>query len=100
MAVKIYKDSAAGVVFFEGSTINPVPCNVGLAYAKVDESDRIVVERTDKKKRNGSNRTLWKRLKFTRVQDRNGNQISASDRQAVLDSVSCTHLTLPTKRIV
>ena len=85
MAVKIYKDSAAGVVFFEGSTINPVPCNVGLAYAKVDESDRIVVERTDKKKRNGSNRTLWKRLKFTRVQDRNGNQISASDRQAVLD---------------
>ena len=62
--IKIFRDDAAGVVFFEGSTVNPIPTNVLVASEVVDEPNRIKIIRTDKFKRNTADfRTVFRRLR-------------------------------------
>ena len=66
--IKIYRDDAAGVVFFENSTVNPLPVNVGVATEVVTEANRIKIVRTDKFiKGTNDYRVLFKRLKYTRI---------------------------------
>lgn len=75
--IKIYRDDASGVVFFENSTVNPIPTNVLVPTEIADEADRINIVRTDKFKKNtGEYRTVFRRLNFTRIQDRDGNTFS------------------------
>ena len=72
--IKIYRDDAAGVVFFESSTVNPLPVNVGVATEVAAEADRIKIVRTDKFiKGTNNSRVLFKRLNFNRIEDRDGN---------------------------
>lgn len=75
--LKIYRDEAAGVVYFENSTVNPAPVNVCVATEVADEVDRIKIVRTDKFIK-GTNdfRILFKRLNFTRVRDENDNSFA------------------------
>ena len=40
--IKIYRDDEAGVVFFEGSTVNPLPVKVGVATEVATEVERGV----------------------------------------------------------
>ena len=75
--IKIYRNDASGVVFFENSTVNPIPTNVLVPTEIAGEADRINIVRTDKFKKNtGEYRTVFRRLTFTRIQDRDGNTFS------------------------
>ncbi len=101
--IKIYRDDAAGVVFFEGSTVNPLPVNVGVATEVAAEVNRIKIVRTDKFIK-GTNdfRVLFKRLKYTRIEDENGNTfatrtdainyLTATFTQAAAESVNASYL--------
>ena len=101
--IKIYRDDAAGVVFFEGSTVNPLPVNVGIATEVATEANRIKVVRTDKFIK-GTNdfRVLFKRLKYTRIEDQDGNTfatrtdainyLTATFTQAAAESVNASYL--------
>ena len=75
--IKIYQDSAAGVVYFENSTVNPAPTNVCIATEDPNSTDRIKIVRTDKFKRGTSEfRVLFKRLRFTRIRDEQDNSFA------------------------
>ena len=78
--IKIYRDDAAGVVYFENSTVNPAPVNVCVATEVVGQDDRIKIERTDKFIK-GTNdfRVLFKRLNFTRIRDINDNSFATRE---------------------
>lgn len=78
MAIKIYKDEAASTVFFEGQTrVKPIPTNVGIASETVGESDRIKIVRTDQFIKGSSEfKILFKRLKYTRIRDKNNNPLA------------------------
>ena len=101
--IKIYRDDAAGVVFFEGSTVNPLPVNVGVATEVATEANRIKIVRTDKFIK-GTNdfRVLFKRLKYTRIEDQDGNTfatrtdalnyLTATFTQAAAESVNASYL--------
>ena len=54
--IKIYRDDASGVVFFENSTVNPIPTNVLVPTEIAGEADRINIVRTDKFKKTNSNK--------------------------------------------
>ena len=72
--IKIYRDNAAGLVFFENSTANPLPVNIGVATEVAGEATRIKIVRTDKFIKGTNNfRVLFKRLKFNRIEDKDGN---------------------------
>lgn len=76
--IKIFRDDAAGVVFFEGSTVNPIPTNVLVASEVVDEPNRIKIIRTDKFKRDTVEfRTVFARLNYTRIRDIDGNSFAS-----------------------
>ena len=87
--IRIYRDNAASTVYFEGSTVNPIPTNVGVATAVPDEPNRIKVVRTDKFKRGTSEfRELFKRLNYTRIRNEQGD--SFATRQDALDYLTAT----------
>ena len=101
--IKIYRDDAAGVVFFENSTVNPLPVNVGVATEVVTEANRIKIVRTDKFiKGTNDYRVLFKRLKYTRIEDKDGNTfatrtdalnyLTATFTQAAAESVNASYL--------
>jgi len=78
--IKIYRDDAAGVVYFENSTVNPAPVNVCVATEVAGQDSRIKIERTDKFIK-GTNdfRVLFKRLNFTRIRDINDNSFATRE---------------------
>ena len=78
--IKIYRDDAAGVVYFENSTVNPAPVNVCVATEVAGQDNRIKIERTDKFIK-GTNdfRVLFKRLNFTRIRDINDNSFATRE---------------------
>ena len=47
--IKIYGDVVKGCLFFDGSTVEPKFLGTVLAEVKADETDRIVIYRTDRK---------------------------------------------------
>jgi hypothetical protein len=72
--IRIYKDAAAGLVFFEGSTVNPLPCNIGSVVVAPGEPTRMKITRSDKFIAGTTNpRVLFKRLNWARVRDFDNN---------------------------
>ena len=67
--IKIYGDVVKGCIFFDGSTVEPKFLGTVLAEVKADETDRIVIYRTDRQDSLGNNRQLFKRLQPTRIQN-------------------------------
>jgi len=60
--IKIYGDVVKGCIFFDGSTVEPKFLGTVLAEIKADETDRIVIYRTDRQDSLGNNRQLFKRI--------------------------------------
>ena len=74
--IKIYGDQNKGCIFFDGSTVEPKFLGTIIAVVKADETDRIVISRTDRFRRDGVTfRTLFRRLKATRVQNQTGENL-------------------------
>jgi len=73
--IKIYGDIVKGCIFFDGSTVEPKFLGTILAEVKSDESDRIIIYRTDRQTRLGGNRELFKRLNINRVQNEAGEDL-------------------------
>lgn len=74
--IKIYGDSNKGCIFFDGSRVEPKFLGTIFAQVKADETDRLVVQRTDVFRRDGVTfRTLFRRLKATRVQNQAGENL-------------------------
>ena len=101
--IKIYRDDAAGVVFFENSTVNPKPVNICVATEVATEANRIKIVRTDKFIKGTNNfRVLFKRLNFNRIEDKDGNTfatrtdainyLTATFTQAAAESVNASYL--------
>ena len=73
--IKIYGDVQKGCIFFDGSTVEPKFLGTILAEIKADETDRIVIYRTDRTDRSGNNRELFRRLNPNRVQNEAGEDL-------------------------
>ena len=76
--IKIYGDQNKGCSFFENSRVEPKFVGTIVASVKADEPDRITINRTDVFRRDGITfRTLFRRLKATRVQNKAGENLVA-----------------------
>ena len=76
--VQIYGDKNKGCIFFDGSTVEPKFLGTIIATVKADETDRVVIQRTDRLERDGVTfRKLFRRLKATRVQNQAGEDLVA-----------------------
>ncbi|MCP3660363.1 MAG: hypothetical protein GY830_08695, partial [Bacteroidetes bacterium] len=74
--IQIYGDSNKGCIFFDGSTVEPKFLGTIIATVKADETDRVVIQRTDRVERDGVTfRKLFRRLKATRVQNQAGENL-------------------------
>ena len=73
--IKIYGDVVKGCIFFDGSTVEPKFLGTILAEVKADETDRIVIYRTDRQDSLGNNRQLFKRMQDTRIQNEGGEDL-------------------------
>jgi len=67
--IKIYGDVVKGCIFFDGSTVEPKFLGTVLAEIKADETDRVVIYRTDRQDSLGNNRQLFKRINPVRIQN-------------------------------
>lgn len=86
--IQIYGDTNKGCIFFDGSRVEPKFLGTIVASVKADETDRIVIERTDAFRRDGVTfRTLFRRLKATRVQNRDGQNLIDDLGYSVADVV-------------
>lgn len=82
--IKIYADSEAKCVFFDGSTVSPKFIGTTTASAHPTLSDRIIIKRTDRFEDDGTTfRTLFKKLLYTRVCTRQGAAAGASRDETV-----------------
>ena len=68
--IKIYGDVVKGCIFFDGSTVEPKFLGTIFAEIKADETDRIIIYRTDRQDSLGNNRQLFKRIQPERIQDK------------------------------
>ena len=73
--IKIYGDVVKGCIFFDGSTVEPKFLGTILAEVKADETDRVVIYRTDRQDSLGNNRQLFKRLQPVRIQNEGGEDL-------------------------
>ena len=79
--ISIYADTSKGAIFFEGSTVDPKFLGTVLASAHPTETNRIIIERTDKFQADGvSYRKLFRRLKISRIT--NGEGVYLTDTVA------------------
>ena len=86
--IQIYGDTNKGCIFFDGSRVEPKFLGTIVASVKADETDRIVIERTDVFRRDGVTfRSLFRRLKATRVQNRDGQNLIGDLGYSVADVV-------------
>ena len=84
--IQIYGDSNKGCIFFDGSTVEPKFLGTIIATVKTDETDRIVIQRTDRLQRDGVTfRKLFRRLKATRIQNQAGENLIADLGYSVAD---------------
>ena len=67
--IKIYGDVVKGCIFFDGSTVEPKFLGTIFAEIKTDETDRIIIYRTDRQDSLGNNRQLFKRMQPERIQN-------------------------------
>ena len=74
MSIKIYKDAAVGLVYFEGSRLRPQPANQLSVSLHPTLTDRLVIKRLDQFRADGvTPRTKFAKLLYTRIRDANGN---------------------------
>ena len=74
--IQIYGDTNKGCIFFDNSSVEPKFLGTIVASIKADETDRIVIQRTDRYMADGVTfRKLFRRLKATRVQNQNGENL-------------------------
>ena len=73
--IKIYGDVQKGCIFFDGSTVEPKFLGTILAEIKADETDRVVIYRTDRVDSEGNDRQLFRRLNPNRVQNEAGEDL-------------------------
>ena len=86
--IKIYGDQNKGCIFFDGSRVEPKFLGTIVASVKADEPERIVINRTDVFRRDGITfRTLFRRLKATRVQNQAGENLVSDLGMSVADVV-------------
>ena len=66
--IKIYKEAGVGLVFFEGSNVNPQPANKLQATAHPSLVNRIVITRLDRFRRDGvTPKKRFAKLLYTRI---------------------------------
>jgi len=76
--IQIYGDTNKGCIFFDNSSVEPKFLGTIVASIKANETNRIVVQRTDRYMADGVTfRKLFKRLLATRVQDQDGHDLVA-----------------------
>ena len=91
MGIKIYSDLKTDKVVFSGSRVNDQEIGSVVATVHPTQSERIVIKSNTIFKRNSDSefRTFFKRLKFNRVENSAGEQLSAApynlDRDGVVD---------------
>ena len=74
--IKIYSDTEKGCIFFDGSTVEPKFIGTVIATAHPEESDRVIIKRTDRLQADGvSFRVLFRRLNVERIDNRNGENL-------------------------
>ena len=74
--IKIYSDTQKGCIFFDNSTVEPKFLGTIVAEIKEDETDRIHVFRTDRRRNDGVRfRTIFRRLNPSRVQNQDGQDL-------------------------
>ncbi|MDA8964795.1 LamG domain-containing protein [bacterium] len=77
MSIKIYKDPAVGLVYFEGSRLRPQPANQLSVSLHPTLADRLVIKRLDQFRADGvTPRTKFARLLYTRILDVDGNSFT------------------------
>lgn len=90
MSIKIYSDLKTGMISFEGSTIRDKDIGSVEALAHPTESNRVIIKSTREFKRGSSTeyRVYLKRLKITRIRNKEGQQLTAAplnyDRTQIL----------------
>ena len=89
MSIKIYKDAAVGLVYFEGSRLRPQPANQLSVSLHPTLTDRLVIKRLDQFRADGvTPRTKFSKLLYTRIRDVNGNAFA--DRNSALIYLQAT----------
>ena len=74
--IKIYSDTQKGCIFFDNSTVEPKFLGTVVAEIKADETDRIHIFRTDRRRQDGVTfRTIFRRLNPNRVENRDGQTL-------------------------
>ena len=90
--IKIYGDIESASVFFVGSTVTPKPMGVVVANAHPTLTDRVVVKRNDRFKRDKvSFRVLFRQLNINRICNKDGNELVAGlgmTRDEVVDYIN------------
>ena len=102
--IKIYGDVVKGCIFFDGSTVEPKFLGTIFAEIKADETDRIIIYRTDRQDSLGNNRQLFKRIQPERIQDKDAVDLVSGlgySIQAVVDYINAqASLTASTNPVV
>ncbi len=89
--IKIYSDTNKGVVFFDGSTIEPKTIGTIDALLHPDNSDEIIIRRTDRTEKDGVTlRKLFTNLNINTVQDKDGVVLTSVGytRQQIVDYIN------------
>ena len=74
--IKIYGDIESASVFFVGSTVTPKPMGVVVANAHPTLTDRVVIKRNDRFKRDKvSFRVLFRQLNINRICNKDGQEL-------------------------
>ena len=90
--IKIYSDTTKGCIFFDGSTVEPKFLGTIQAIPHPTAPGRIIVYRLDRLRSDGvSFRVIFRRLKFERVSNRDGENLHSDlgyTRQQVVDYIN------------
>jgi hypothetical protein len=90
--IKIYGDIESGSMFFVGSTVDPKPLGVVVASEHPTLSDRIIIKRNDRFRRDRvSFRVLFRKLNINRICNKQGEELVATlgyDRAQVVEYIN------------
>lgn len=84
--IKIYSNLEDATIHFDNSPVSPKPLGSAVATAHDSEADRLVIK--DRlPKPNGNDRFYFRRLKYTRVENAEGERLSAAPYNYTRDQV-------------
>ena len=70
--IKIYGDANKGCIFFEGSTVEPKFLGTVFCDINANDNTRLTIKRNDRTTRSGQYRTIFRKLRPSRVQNVDG----------------------------